>query len=231
MMTKLMVVAAGVALFASSAALAKPVSAPGPNLKQCGTYKPKEGDPELMRKGPLPVPAKLRSVMAANRNFIAVRLLSGANFCFFAGDLEAIDPPTLSANGRFLGFEWHGYEAGGYVLIDRAGKGVMFDTGAKPVPSPGGRRLASLEWSESGFGSLNGVLVLELGPTSLRELARIGDMPDGLTDWRFDRWRGENCIEISALPYSARNGAPRTRFSVRPKGASWALVKAACPAE
>jgi hypothetical protein len=176
--------------------------------------------------------------MAANRDFIAVRTLSGATFCLFAREWEAIDPPSPSPNGRLLGFGWSGYEAGGYILIDRAGTGAKFDTGAKPVPSPSGRRLASLEWSESGFGSLNGVLVLELGPSSLREAARIGELPEGLTDWRFDRWRGDNCIEISALPFaamtlpdgSAPSGTPRQRFSVQPKGSTWALIKAACPA-
>ena len=218
--------------------LAKPAPLPGPNLKQCGTYKPQEGDQELERKGPLPVPVRSRAVMAANRDFVAVRLLTGATVCLFAREWEAIEPPTLSADGRLLGFDWYGYEAGGYILVDRAGKGSKFDTGAKPIPSPSGKRLASLEWSESGFGSLNGVLVLDVLPGSLREAARIGEMPEGLTDWRFDRWRGENCLEISALPFaamtqpdgSAPRGTPRQRFTVQPKGVIWALTKAACPA-
>jgi hypothetical protein len=238
MKTSLVIFALGAALAASCAAQAKPAPPSGPNLKQCGTYKPEEGDPELERKGPLPVPVRSRAVMAANRDFVAVRLLSGATFCLFAREWEEIEPPTLFPNGRFLGFAWHGNEAGGYILIDRAGKGAKFDTGAKPIPSPGGRRLASLEWSESGFGSLNGVLVLDVLPSSLRETARIGEMPEGLTDWRFDRWRSENCIEISALPFaamtnsdgSAPRGTPRKRFTVQPKGASWALTPASCPA-
>jgi hypothetical protein len=238
MKTRLAIVAAGAALFASSAVLAKPAPAPGPNLKQCGIHKPQEGDPELMRKVPLPVPVRSRAVIAANRDFVAVRLLSGATLCLFAREWEAIEPPTLSPDGRFLGFGWGGYEAGGYMLIDRAGKGAKFDTGAKPVPAPNGKRLASVEWSESGFGSLNGVLVLDVLPGSLREAARISDMPEGLTDWRFDHWRGDNCIEISALPFAAMTqpdgsapaGTPRKRFTVQPKGATWALTKAACPA-
>jgi hypothetical protein len=225
-------------MFASTTAAAKPVPAPGPNLKQCGTYRHEEGEQELERKEPLPVPAALRPVMAANRDFVAVKLLSGATLCLFAREWESIAPPTLTPDGRLLGFVWNGYEAGGYILIDRAGKGIKFDTGAKPVPSPDGKRLASLEWSESGFGSLNGVLVLELMPTGLRELARIGNLPEGMTDWRFDRWRGETCIDISALPFaamtqsdgSAPRGTPRTKFSVRAKGDRWTLAKAACPA-
>lgn len=238
MRAKFALLIAGAALFASSTALAKPAPTPAPNLKLCGTYKPEEGDQELERKGPLPIPAKLRPIMAANRDFFAVRTLSGETFCLFAREWEETGPPTLSPDGRLLGFEWYGYEAGGYILIDRASKGAKFDTGAKPAPSPSGKRLASLEWSESGFGSLNGVLVLEIGPGALRELARIGEMPEGLTDWRFDRWRGENCVEISAIPFaaasesdgSAPRGTPRIRYSVRPKGSIWTLAKAACPA-
>jgi hypothetical protein len=238
MKARLAVFALGAALFASNAVEAKPVPTAGPNLKQCGTYKPEEGDPELERKGPLLIPIGSRAVMAANRDFVAVRLLSGATFCLFAREWEEIEPPALFSNGRFLGFTWHGNEAGGYILVDRVGKGAKFDTGAKPIPSPGGRRLASLEWSESGFGSLNGVLVLDVLPGSLRETARIGEMPEGLTDWRFDRWRSENCIEISSLPFAAMTnpdgsapaGTPRKRFTVQPKGPSWALISARCPA-
>ena len=230
MRTKLVVLVAGIAFVATNAAAAKPAPPPGPDLKQCGKYTPQEGDQELERKGPLPLPAALRPLIAANRDYVAVKTQTGATFCLFAHEWESIDPPSLSADGRLLGFGWYGYEAGGYILVDRAGKGAKFETGAKPVPTPSGRRLASLEWSESGFGSLNGVLVLEIGPGALRELARITEMPEGLTDWRFDRWRGENCVEISALRYSAPDKALRAKFSIRPKGATWALVKAACPA-
>lgn len=237
MRTKLTIIAAGLALFLTNTALAKPAPVAGPSLKQCGTYKPQEGDPELERKGALRVPTTLRRVIAANRDFVAVRTLTGATFCLFAREWEAIELAVLSPDGRYLGFAWHGNEAGGYIFVDRAGKGAKFDTGARPVPSPSQRRLAALEWSESGFGSLNGVLVLEVMPGSLRLAARIGEMPTGLADWRFDRWRGNECIDVSALPYAAMTqsdgsspvGTPRVKYSVRPKGATWALFQAACP--
>lgn len=237
MRPSLAIITTGLALILSSTAFAKPAPAAGPSLKQCGTYKPQEGDPELERKGALRVPATLRRVIAANRDFVAVRTLTGATFCLFAREWEVIKPAVLSPDGRYLGFAWHGNEAGGYIFVDRAGKGAKFDTGARPVPSPNQRRLAALEWSESGFGSLNGVLVLDVLPGSLREAARIGEMPEGLGDWRFDRWRGNACIDVSALPFttmtnrdgSAPSGTPRMRYSVRPQGATWALFKAACP--
>lgn len=232
-----MILAAGLAAILSGPAPAKLAPVAAPSLKSCGTYQPEEGDPELERTGPLRVPAALRRVMAANRDFVAVRTLTGATFCLFAREWEVIEPAVLSSDGRYLGFAWHGNEAGGYIFIDRVGKGAKFDTGARPIPSPNQRRLAALEWSESGFGSLNGVLVLDVLPGSLREAARIGEMPAGLGDWRFDRWRGNACIDISALPFavmtnrdgSAPIGTPRVKYSVRPKGATWALFKAACP--
>ena len=237
MRTSLAIITTGLALILSSTAFAKPAPSAGPSLKQCGTYQPQEGDPELERKSALRVPAVLRRVIVANRDFVAVRTLTGTTFCLFAREWEVIEPAVLSSDGRYLGFAWHGNEAGGYIFIDRAGKGAKFDTGARPVPAPNQRRLAALEWSESGFGSLNGVLVLDVLPGTLREAARIREMPTGLTDWRFDRWRGNECIDISALPFeamtqsdgSAPKGTPRMRYSVRPQGATWALFKAACP--
>jgi hypothetical protein len=248
MRARLAAITAGIALLASHAALARPAPAPGPNLKQCGVFKPEEGDPELQRTRPLPVPAGWRKVMATNRDFMAVTTIAGKTLCLFTREWESIDPPTMTNDSRYVRFGWSGYEAGGFILIDRAGTGAVFDTGARPVSSHSGRRLASVEWSESGFGSLNGILLLGLdrsslvslgeGAETLRELARITDLPQGLTDWRMDGWRGDGCFNISALPFAAMTrpdgsappGTPRRRFSVQAKGSAWTLQKGLCPA-
>lgn len=197
-----------------------------PDLTKCGKYKAAEGDPELARKGPLPIPVALRPVVAANRDFLAIRTLLGTTYCAPSHDWEKIDPPVLSPDKRFVGFGWYGYEAGGYILIDRAGKGARIDTGARPIPSPSGKRLASIEWSESGFGSLNGILVLDVLPDRLREGGRIGDGLENHDDWRIDRWVGDSCFEVSALRWTEDGAAakrPRERHAVRPGAKGWTL--------
>jgi hypothetical protein len=238
MKAEIAALAVGLGLAAFGAAVAQPTAKPGPDLKQCGTYKLQEGDQELERKAALPVPVGWHKVMATNRDFMAVTTIAGKTLCLFTREWENIDPATITNDSRYVGFAWSGYEAGGYILIDRAGKGGVFETGARPLWSRSGRRLGSVEWSESGFGSLNGILVLGVdvssmhllgeGAETLRELARITDLPEGLTDWRNEGWRGDWCLEASAFPYA--NDAARKRFSVRQVGGKWGLVAGACPA-
>jgi len=187
---------------AASAEQAQLVDAPapsGPDITACEPYVPQEGDPELARKDPLPLPRSLRGLAMSDLDHIAVTTLAGSTYCVPTHEMETIEPPTLSVDRRFLGFGWNGNEAGGYMLIDRAGTGSHVDTGRLPVPSPSGRGMASVEWSESGFGSLNGILVLAILPERVKELARITDLPRG-EDWRIDRWTGDHCFEVSYLP-------------------------------
>ncbi|MCJ2178167.1 hypothetical protein [Novosphingobium album (ex Hu et al. 2023)] len=216
------------ALIASPAA-AKAPAASGPDLSSCGAYRPEEGDMELERNSPLPVPPALQGMASANVDYMAVSALSGATLCILTREMESIEPPSLSADRRFFGFEWSGYEAGGYILVDRAGRGTIVETGARPVASPGGTRLASIEWSASGFGSLNGVLVLGVTRENLVELARMKDLPEG-DDWQIDRWLGEDCFEISSLPMdegeadAAHPGtAPRRLQAVRSARGGWTI--------
>jgi len=226
--------ALGALLFILPGTALAQVKPAAPDLAKCGKYRLEEGDPELQRTKPLPVPAALRPAMAANRDFVAVTTLSGSTFCMISREWESISPPTLSADKRFLGFTWYGYEAGGYILVDRVGKGAQIDTGARPVPSPSGNRLASIEWSESGFGSLNGILVLGVEPTRLRELARLSDGLKMHDDWRIDRWVGDACFEVSAERWTEDRSAAkpqRERHAVRagPKGWTFGAAGSACP--
>jgi hypothetical protein len=56
----------------------------------------------------------------------------------------------LSSDGRFFSFRWFADEAGGFILVDRAGRGQHIDTGDRPVFSPTHQKFAAIEISESG---------------------------------------------------------------------------------
>ncbi len=231
---------AAAATAASPATTPPPRAAPAvrPDLSRCEKFKPDSGEDLRQRDKPLNFPPSMAALVATDRDHIAVATLGGTTLCLDARWQDSIEDPVLSKDGRFLAWSWSGYESYGYELIDRSGTGQEIDTGDKPVPSPSGKRLASVEWSESAFGSLNGVLVLQILPQGLKELARIEALPDQLADWRIERWRGESCFELSAVrwdDFSGDGGAaantPRQRFAAIERKGRWAIVKAeqGCP--
>jgi len=166
----------------------------------CPAIPPAEGDSERQRTAALPVPQQLAGVATADRDWFAVATLGGKTVCVDTIWMDSIEEPSLSADGRFLAFAWSGYEAYGYVLVDRTGAGQAVETGERPRPSPTGNRLASVEYSESGFGSLNGLGVWQIEPEELRELA-IVEFPPDYTDWRFEKWVDERCLVLSAATF------------------------------
>lgn len=202
-----------------------------PDLAACAAMPPVEGT-EIERTGPLPVPAALAGVARADRTHLAVSTLGGGTTCVDTSWMESVEAMTLSADRRFLSFGWLGYESGGFLVVDRTGKGQAIETGALPFPSPSHQRLAALEYSESGFGSLNGFALWQVLPAGLKELARI-EFPEGMTEWRFDGWQGEDCMRLSAIHFEnlpqddAEEGkGKRDAYVVRPAGSGWALAPA-----
>jgi hypothetical protein len=216
---------------APAPAASPPAQVTTPDLAACAAMPPVEGT-EVERKGPLPVPAAITALVAADRTHLAVSTLAGGTTCIDTSWMEDAQAMALSPDRRFLSFEWLGYETGGFVLVDRSGKGQSVETGARPVPSPSGRRLAAVEYSESGFGTLNGFALWEVRPQGLREAARLG-FPEGLTEWRLDGWQGEDCLRLSAIRFEnlpqddAEEGkGKRDAWAVRRTGAGWALAAA-----
>ncbi len=91
------------------------------------------------------------------------------------------------------------------MLIDRSGDGQEVDTGAKPVFSPGGGRFATVQQSDAGWGGFEGFAVYAVHPRGFSpEYLEFG-LPE-LEDWRIDRWVGENCIILSAVPRERLEG-------------------------
>ncbi|MDR2858297.1 MAG: hypothetical protein LBV50_10685 [Novosphingobium sp.] len=208
--------------------MAAAVPARAPSLAACA--KPKMPNTARERKRPLPVPAGLRAIVKADLDHYAIATLGGGTVCVDTSWMESMEGFTGSQNGRFLSFGWHGYEAFGHMFIDRAGRGQAVDTGVAPSFSPSRALMAAVEISESTFGSLNAFAVWRIEASGVREIGRVEDLPS-MFDWRIDRWAGESCIALSALPLDAEEArkAPRTRFVARPKGRGWSVGRGTCP--
>ena len=215
-----------------------PAMARAPDPSGCPRLKPEE-TADRQRRVPLPIPPAFQQIARANLDHIAVATQTGTTICVNSASMEQTSLFRLSPGKRFLGFAWSGNEAGGYMLVDRSGRGQAIDTGAVPVFSPSRNRLAAIEISESGFGSLNAFLVMQVAPGGLRQLAKLENIPIHV-DWRIDNWAGENCINLSAVPQNCLpenwNDLPKTRrdrYVARPGARGWTLVPAqgrGCPA-
>ena len=230
--------ALGAALAPGQARATPPPPPDMPSPARCPATPPV--DEELnSRKGPLQVPPRLGALIRSNRTNLAVWTLGNANFCHSIASVSEARNFATSADFRFIEFDWYGYEEGGHIVIDRTGRGQAVDTGAKPVFSPSRRQLAAIEFSESGFGSLNGFAIWQVNPVGLRRTVMTDQVPS-LVDWRVDSWGGETCVNLSGIPGSRiANGGEnfsklrRDRYVARPSGATWRITRASgrgCPA-
>lgn len=235
--TRIIQAAAFLASLAVSPAHATPPPPPDmPSPARCPATPPIDSEANE-RKGPLQMPPRFAAIIRSSRTNLAVWTLGNANFCYPINNVsEARNFETL-ADFRFISFDWYGYEEGGHIIIDRTGRGQAVDTGAKPVFSPSGRQMAAVEFSESGFGSLNGFAIWQVNPVGLRRTVMLGNIPS-LVDWRIDGWSGESCVNLSGIPNSRipegnqnYSKVARDRYIARPAGATWRLTRArACPA-
>lgn len=221
---------------ALAATLAGQSQAAPPKPASCPRLAPREDGGEA-RKTPLPIPRQYAEIARANRDRIAVSTLGGGMHCTDTRDMLTVGDFGLSSDGRFFSYRWGGFEAGGFMLIDRTGRGQEVDTGDRPTFSPSHRKFAAIEISESGFGSLNGFAVWQVEPVGVRRLTFLDKLPQ-MSDWRLDSWAGEACINISAIPMDKypENAAdlpkvPRVRYVARPTGSTWRVTAArgGCP--
>lgn len=225
-----------VTLAVSPAMAAPPNRAAAPSPARCPATPPIEAESND-RKGPLKIPARYAAVARSDLTRLAVAALSGANFCQNISAINKAENFALSSDGRFFSFDWYGYEEGGHVIIDRTGSGQSIDSGAEVTLSPSGQRFAAVQFSEAGFGALEGFAVWQINSVGLRQLVKLDEIPS-LVDWRIDSWSGENCINLSGIPNDRipentqnYSRVKRDRYIARPSGASWRLTRArSCPA-
>jgi hypothetical protein len=207
--------------------------APAPDLAACARPAPLD-DSERLRTEPIPVPAALKGVMRTDMENLALSTLGGGTVCVDASWMEALDNARLSPGGRFAAFDWYGYEAFGHVIVDRDGKGTVIDPGVKPLPSPSGNLLAAIDITESGYGPLNAFTVWRLDPAPISQLAAHEEVP-AAADWKVERWAGESCVELSAIPWevyadpAAPADPPREAYHAR-RTSGWSVEPGRCPA-
>ena len=158
------------------------------------------------RTDPISLPDDWKEVAASSRNWIAIWTEHSRTYCvettwmFEATNLERFGE-------RFLGFDWIGLEAFGYVLIDRTRQGRQIDTGAKPLFSPDGSQFASLQRSDANYGGFEGFAIWHIHGNMLEPyIVNAGPPLYPMVDWRIDRWEGEHCLHISAVPYDRFDG-------------------------
>jgi len=221
-------------LAAAEPAVAAPPAAP--ELARCPRLEPLE-EPLNDRTRPLPVPASFAMLVSSGREQFAVATIYGGTVCVDTRPMLKASAFTLSDDRRFLEFDWTGYEADGHIVVDRTGKGQVIDTGVSPVSSPSHRRFAAVQQSEAAFGSLEGFGIWQVGVVGLRELALLQDIPS-LMDWRIDGWSGDDCVNLSGIPYDRIPGPKarlsklkRDRYIARPTGNRWAVTPSSdgCP--
>ena len=195
--------------------LAVPAAAQSPTARS--EYEEYTGRPK-----PAPtIPAEVRAMVAeATPDRLVVRRLNGETVSI---SLDYIEPVRFSTwqDGRFLGFDYAGYEAEGYDLVDRrqtVGDPVM-ETGQAPVFSLNGRFFAAAEMTESAFGNLNGVGLWEVLPDRTVRRLFTDALPRGF-DWRVDGWMRPDCVAISAVemgwqPPEGQDWEPAVRSAPR----------------
>lgn len=218
---------------ASAAPAAPAVATAPPDLKACPKSELADED-YRERKRPIPIPDAFAGLATSDMDHIAVSTVDGGTVCVDAGWMEGIENAKASPDKRFLSFDWGGYEAFGFIVVDRTGKGQVIETGTAPLAPPGGMRFASLDLSESGFGGFNAFGVWQIEPVGLKQLAKVQDgFPAG--EWRLDGWEGDRCVNFSVLPFdrypedvSQAQSAPRDPWHAA-EAKTWKPMPGPCP--
>lgn len=155
----------------------------------------------MERRKPTPaIPPSLRSVIvAASPERLDVRGLAGQTIAVDIGWYDVSDFALLR-EGRFLGMALIGYEADGYLMVDRTGSGdaAAIETGAMPTFSPDGRFFASARITPAGFNNLEGIGLWEVLPGRTAQRFFTDSAIEG-NDWRIDGWPRPDCVAMSAV--------------------------------
>ena len=190
-----------ITLGAATPALAHPDEAP--SLAYCEAF-PLHEESFKGREKPIALPAEWAAFAKSSLNWIAYKTEQGATLC---DDISWIDEGTgfERFNDSFVGYEWTAYEAWGYTLVDLSGRGQILETGAKPMFAPSGQRFAAIQLSEAGWGGFEGFGVWNTWGGGLNPIQIDTSLPQ-FQDWRIDRWEGDECLHLSAVPWERLEG-------------------------
>jgi len=180
----------------SQPAAAQPVAgAPSSAVAQTCAEFPKNPDAGEGTR-PVKVPQQFASFVTASDTTLTVQRSSGTPACIDIGgvDVESFD---TFLDGRMIGAEIIGNEYNSYLLVDRNGTAAPVETGLKPVFSPSGRRFASVDISEAGFGAFEALGVWEVSDSTIRNLVTLDDILGRGYDWKLVRWASDDCVIFS----------------------------------
>ncbi|MFZ1744263.1 MAG: hypothetical protein WAT93_15555 [Pontixanthobacter sp.] len=209
--------------------------APSPDIAQCNRLPVPAADDELMtREASLELPADWKSFADVSFNWVGVKTKLDYTHCINVSWVDYADN-FERLNDRFVGFDWSGYESGGYIMVDTEWTGFDLETGARPVFTADGSRFASINYSDSGFGAFEGFAIWDVLPAKLTPVHVVTNIPN-LQDWRIDRWEDESCIHLSAIEndqmiddWDNRGAIPRIHY-VAGSPTGWILAAGSnCP--
>lgn len=210
-----------------------------PDISSCPTPDDLE-DSTFDAKKPATLDPAFAGVAVTDGKNLAVSTLSDATFCDPVHWVFSLKDPGFLMSQRFIGMKWYGLEADGYLLIDRAGKGGVVDTGRRPAFSDSVMRMASIQFSGAGWGGLEALAIWDVTEKGLKEIYRRPNddsetaLPNSYTDFRIDSFVGQSCLRISAISNDeyrqrAEDGsdiayADRTEFYAR-EDQGWVINK------
>lgn len=201
-----------------------------PRLKQCPVLQPL-GRGDIPRTEAVAIPRQMRKIAVATPQQLAISTIRGSTLCIDMRLRGEVGPLGLSPDGRFVSFDWAGYEAAGHLIIDRTGIGQQIDAGSAPVFSPSRRRLVTMGQGSAGDAAIDSLDVWQIDQVGLRRVASVPDLPD-LADWRVDRWELEDCVDLSGIPLARVTGrvadiagGARDRYMATPYGNGWRVVR------
>jgi hypothetical protein len=176
-------------------AKAQPTSArPSAATEACAQF-PKNPDAGEGTR-PVKVPSQFAAYVSASDTTLTVQRTSGAPACIDIGGIDVESFDTF-LDGRLLGATLFGHEYNSYRLVDRHGTAEPVETGVKPTFSPSGRRFASVDISEAGFGAFEALGVWEVTDRPIRNLVTLQDILDRGYDWQLVRWASDDCLVLS----------------------------------
>lgn len=212
-----------------------------PDLAVCQSIPVEPMDPvEFGPAEAIPVPDAFSPVVATDVSYIAVSTGSGGTVCADNSWTGEIVQMEWLRGERFLGWQWWGYEAFGYMIADRSGEGSIKDVGARPHFSPSGERMAALQLSDAGWGGLEGFAVWQVTPDGINPLSMqvsVGDGPhpqvflNNFGQWSFVGWRGEDCMQMALDPYETSPADPRgtaRRIYFAHQDNDWQIMEGRC---
>jgi hypothetical protein len=145
---------------------------------------------------PVVIPRQFASFVQASDTTLTVQRTAGAPACIDIGGID-VDSFDAFLDGRLFGATLFGHEYNSYQVVDRNSSAGPVETGVKPVFSPSGRRFASVDISEAGFGAFEALGVWEVTDNSIRNLVTLEDILDRGNDWRLLRWASDDCLVFS----------------------------------